>query len=75
MRFRIYQDSKGEWRWRLVSESGRVIADASQSYDSRSECLADIEQVKASAGALVEFESGGGPGTSSGGPHGQGEKP
>ena len=28
----IYQDRRGDWRWRLRSSNGRIIADSAESY-------------------------------------------
>lgn len=35
-RLRIYQDRKGQWRWRLQTRNGRTIADSAESYTRRS---------------------------------------
>lgn len=32
MKFHIYQDVKGEWRWRLKARNGRVVADSGEGY-------------------------------------------
>ena len=32
MKFVIYQDLRGEWRWRLVADNGRVVADSAEGY-------------------------------------------
>lgn len=33
--FRFYQDSHGDWRWRLVSANGRTVADSAEGYKRR----------------------------------------
>jgi len=36
MKFHVYQDLKGEWRWRLVADNGRIMADSAEGYVSES---------------------------------------
>jgi uncharacterized protein YegP (UPF0339 family) len=33
--FEIYEDSAGEWRWRLVHDNGNVVADSGEGYASK----------------------------------------
>jgi uncharacterized protein YegP (UPF0339 family) len=35
MKFTVWQDPKGEWRWTLRARNGKIIADSSESYKSR----------------------------------------
>lgn len=35
MKFDVYQDATGEWRWRLVARNGRIVADGAESYASK----------------------------------------
>lgn len=35
MKFIIYQDAKGEWRWRLKSRNGKTVADSGEGYKRR----------------------------------------
>lgn len=44
-RFVIYEDQAGEWRWRLVAGNGRVVADGSESYVSRSNVVRAVRRV------------------------------
>jgi uncharacterized protein len=44
--FQIYQDQKSEWRWRFVSDNGRIIAVSSEAYSSRVNCEASITIMK-----------------------------
>jgi uncharacterized protein YegP (UPF0339 family) len=53
MRFEIFKDHKAEWRWRLRSTNGNVIADSAESYARRQDCERGIEIVKGSATAPV----------------------
>lgn len=32
MKFHIYQDARGEWRWRLKARNGRIVADSGEGY-------------------------------------------
>jgi uncharacterized protein YegP (UPF0339 family) len=34
--FHTYQDSAGEWRWRLISTNGKIVADSGEGYSSLS---------------------------------------
>ncbi|HPJ70794.1 MAG TPA: YegP family protein, partial [Candidatus Mcinerneyibacteriales bacterium] len=56
-KFEMYQDKKGEFRFRLKAVNGQVIA-TSEGYTSKKSCLAGIESVRKNApGAdLVETE-------------------
>lgn len=62
MRFVVYQDTAGEWRWRLVARNGRVVADGAEGYAShRNAMRAIIRLVKAAAAMpddlVVEVET------------------
>lgn len=35
MKFHIYKDSAGGWRWRLVADNNRIVADSAESYTRR----------------------------------------
>lgn len=32
MKFHIYRDARGEWRWRLKARNGRIVADSGEGY-------------------------------------------
>jgi uncharacterized protein YegP (UPF0339 family) len=53
MKFHIYKDSAGEWRWRLKSANGRIIADSGEGYSSEQACRDDIDRVKDSKDAPI----------------------
>jgi uncharacterized protein YegP (UPF0339 family) len=40
VKFIIWQDAKGEWRWTLRARNGRIVADSSEGYHSRRSCVA-----------------------------------
>lgn len=47
--FELYQDSSGEWRWRLVVSNGNIIADSGEGYKSKQGAKRGIESVKRNA--------------------------
>ena len=54
-KFELYQDSKGEYRWRLKSGNGQVIANGGEGYSSKAAAQNGIDAVKRdAAGAGVE---------------------
>ena len=53
MRFEIYKDAGGDWRWRLRTLNGNVIADSAEGYERRADCEHGIELVKGSAAATT----------------------
>jgi uncharacterized protein YegP (UPF0339 family) len=57
-KFELYQDAKDEYRWRLKSANGQVIATGGEGYASKAVAKNGIEAVKKDApGAPVEDES------------------
>ncbi len=53
MQFHIYQDLQVEWRWQLSDEEGRKLAESSQSYRDKSDCLQAIIKVQSCEHAVV----------------------
>lgn len=53
MRFELYKDHTGGWRWRLRATNGNVVADSAESYVHRADCERGIELVRSSASAPV----------------------
>jgi uncharacterized protein YegP (UPF0339 family) len=47
--FEIYQDARGEYRWRLKAANGQVIATAGQGYKAKADCRHGIEVVQKEA--------------------------
>jgi uncharacterized protein YegP (UPF0339 family) len=47
-KFEIYQDKKGEFRWRLRADNNQVIA-SGEGYASKAGCKNGIESVKKNA--------------------------
>ena len=54
-KFQIYQDRKGEYRWRLRARNGEIIADGNEGYSSKVSCEHGIDLVKQQA-ASAEVE-------------------
>jgi uncharacterized protein YegP (UPF0339 family) len=48
-KFELYQDAKGEYRWRLKSGNGQIIATGGEGYTSKASALNGIEAVKRDA--------------------------
>lgn len=46
MMYQIFKDAHGEWRWRLKAANGRIIANSSQGYRRKQDCLDDINRIK-----------------------------
>lgn len=45
MKFRMYKDANGEWRWSLLARNGRIIADSAESYRRRQDCRKMCERI------------------------------
>jgi amphi-Trp domain-containing protein len=53
--FELFDDSAGEWRWRLVHDNGNIIADSGQGYSSKQKCKQGLDSVRTNVpGAPVE---------------------
>lgn len=48
-KFELYQDARGEYRWRLKAANGQTIATGGEGYTSKAGCLNGIESVKTNA--------------------------
>jgi len=55
-KFELYKDAKGEFRWRLKSSNGQVIATGGEGYTSKAGALNGIEAVKRDAPAAAVDE-------------------
>jgi amphi-Trp domain-containing protein len=56
--FEVYEDTGGEWRWRLTHDNGNIIADSSEGYASKQKAKQGLESVRSNApGAYVEDQS------------------
>lgn len=48
MKYEIYQDKRGEWRWRLKAGNGNILAVSSEGYKSIGYCRYCLNTVAAS---------------------------
>jgi len=46
VRFEVYKDDKGEWRWRAKSRNGRITGDSGEGYKNKADCLHGIQLFK-----------------------------
>jgi uncharacterized protein YegP (UPF0339 family) len=44
--FELYKDGNGDWRWRLLANNKKVIADSGEGYRKRSECHKAVDRVR-----------------------------
>ncbi len=49
MKFVIYSDSSGKYRWRLVAGNGQTIGSSGEAFDSKSNARRAAENVKDNA--------------------------
>jgi len=54
MRYRIYKDVAGYWRWRLSAANNRIVSDSGEGYANRLDCLHGIALNKGSGDAPVD---------------------
>lgn len=50
MKFEIYADTSGSYRWRLVASNGQTVASSGESFASQANARRAAESVKANAG-------------------------
>ena len=61
VRFSVYQDKAGEWRWRLIAGNGKTVCDSGEGYGRRAACVYAVDRVQTMAGrAMLEVEPPGG---------------
>ena len=48
-KIKIYRDSKGEFRWRLLATNGKIMADSGESYTDRQHCKEAVERFRNAA--------------------------
>ncbi|HEY8562826.1 MAG TPA: DUF1508 domain-containing protein [Pyrinomonadaceae bacterium] len=46
MKFEIYQDEKGEWRWRLRAANGETIATSGEGYKNHKHAFVIITKIR-----------------------------
>ena len=50
MKFEIYADASGSYRWRLVASNGQTVASSGESFASKANAVRAAENVKENAG-------------------------
>lgn len=55
-KFQIYQDAKGEFRFRLKASNGQTILQGTEGYSSKQSCQKGIESVRKNAADDARFE-------------------
>jgi len=54
--FELYTDASNQWRWRLRTPNGNIVADSAESYHNKADCQRGIELVQSSGVAdLIEI--------------------
>lgn len=46
MRIELYQDAAGEYRWRLVADNGRVVADSGEGYTRKRDAQRAVQSFR-----------------------------
>jgi uncharacterized protein YegP (UPF0339 family) len=47
--FKIYKDTKGEYRWRFRADNNKIVADSAEGYNNKADCEHGIDLVKKQA--------------------------
>lgn len=55
MRYKLYKDESGQWRWRLLAKNGKVIADSAEAYKRRLGCRRSLNLVNMSYDLPVDL--------------------
>ena len=45
-KFEVYQDKRGEWRWRRKASNGKIVGAASEGYKSKADAEANMKRGK-----------------------------
>ena len=56
MKFVIYKDAGGYWRWTLYGDNNRIVADSGEGYHRRSDAESGIALVKQTVGDTPTLE-------------------
>ena len=43
-KFEVYQDKRGEWRWRRLASNGKIVGAASEGYKAKKDAEANAER-------------------------------
>jgi uncharacterized protein YegP (UPF0339 family) len=56
LKFEIYADSSGNYRWRLKAANGQTVASSGESFSSKSSATRAAENVRDNAGSATIVE-------------------
>jgi uncharacterized protein YegP (UPF0339 family) len=51
VKFEIYADSSGKYRWRLIARNGQTVASSGEAFDSKSNARRAAENIRDNAGS------------------------
>ena len=58
MKFKVYKDRSRQWRWKLISRNGRIIADSAEAYRRKVDILKSCQSIiKNMHAATLEVEA------------------
>lgn len=46
MKFKVFKDTENEWRWHLLADNNKIVADSGESYINKVDCLAGLSLVR-----------------------------
>ncbi len=49
----FYQDKSGEWRWRIESNNGEIVASSSEGFDSKQGAVKNLAVLRGSGGVVI----------------------
>jgi uncharacterized protein YegP (UPF0339 family) len=56
MRYYIYKDVAGYWRWYLLASNNRKVADSGEGYNNKDDCLKGIGLVMSTNSSTPVYE-------------------
>lgn len=54
--FEVYEDRRGEWRWRLRAGNRKIVADSAEGYDSESNVRRAVVMIQGVGASLVNAD-------------------
>ncbi|TPW28697.1 YegP family protein [Pararhizobium mangrovi] len=57
MKFHIFKDNKGEYRWHLKADNGEIVADSAEGYSTKQSAQHGIDLAKSASNAQVQDDS------------------
>jgi len=46
VKFTVYKDAKGEWRWRLKARNGNIVADSGEGYARKGGAVTAVSKLR-----------------------------